>query len=100
MYFNEKKTELKKQMSEFDSLFSVFLDINNTQDAFDIHDNVIKAIRQYYGTFNPEHVELIQTIIEKYLGEARVEGATLTEEVEEIKKPSIETSSKFKRVKI
>ena len=78
----------------------MFLELNDTQDSFDIHDNVIKAIRKYYGYFNETHVDLIQIIIERFLGEAVVTGVSPVEDKKETKPNVMETSSKFSKVKI
>ena len=100
MYFGKQDAKQIKTVSEFDTVFSIFLEMNDTKDSFEIHDNVIKAIRKYYGDFSGDHVDMVQEIIEKYLGEARVEGMSQVEETKEVKKLPIETSSRFNKVKI
>lgn len=97
-YFNKESQDNKIIESDLTKIFAKFLDINDTEDRFKIHDNIIKAIRLVLGEFKPEYAHFIQEIIDLYFGEIEVPNNIINEPIAKINK--FDTSEKFKKLKI
>ena len=99
-YFKEPERKNTKPLSDLDRVFSIFVEINNTSDEWDIHDNIVKAIKLHFGDFNGKYAPMIQELYEKIKGEPKVPMGYVTKEEEPILKQFVETTDKFKKLKI
>ena len=69
MTYFSRHSSSKKTLSDVESVFSIFLDINDSPDYMEMSNNIILAIKKYRNRdFNEDDVQLLSDVSDKVFG--------------------------------
>jgi hypothetical protein len=73
MSYFSRNTSGNKTLSDVESVFSIFLGINDSSDYMEMSNNIILAIKKYRNRdFNESDVDLLSTVSDKIFGNPSV----------------------------